>query len=251
MSKISGHNFHFEIEDRIKAKKWDTVSKQSYLDDVELRPREIDFIASQNRESYNPRGNKVALVVECKYLNHNTTFYFRPNPKDHNAYFLDGYPKEELFRGESKFHFFTPEKVAVSIDSDAMGKDSMYEAIMQASKGLLYLRSSPQMLCTKGLFYPVVVYKGPGKICDQDGNPVKDILYYHQYSWRDPKTQDITTRSLYVDIIHESDLEKYLDDVFKKEMNRLMDHVSFQRQMEEQRRIEEDRRREHRRNEAI
>ena len=233
MSKISGHNFHFEIEDRIKAKKWDTVSKQSYLDDVELRPREIDFIASQNRESYNPRGNKVALVVECKYLNHNTTFYFRPNPKDHNAYFLDGYPKEELFRGESKFHFFTPEKVAVSIDSDAMGKDSMYEAIMQASKALMYLRQGGQLLYTKGLFYPLVVYKGTGKISDQDGNELKDILYYHRYEWRDTKTQDTATRSLYVNIIHESNVENYLDNVFKREMDNLMEHIFFRNKMQE------------------
>ncbi|OGL89166.1 hypothetical protein A3H75_00835 [Candidatus Uhrbacteria bacterium RIFCSPLOWO2_02_FULL_51_9] len=247
MNKPSGYNFQYEIEDRVKNKGWVISSEQSYIDDVELKPRKVDFVASQQRESHNPRGNQVVLVVECKYLDHDAKFWFRDNPKNHKAYFVDGYDTENLFIDESRFHFFSPAKVAVNEE----GAKTMYEAIMQASKGLLYLRSSPQMLCTKGLFYPVVVYKGPGKICDQDGNPVKDILYYHQYSWRDPKTQDITTRSLYVDIIHESDLEKYLDDVFKKEMNRLMDHVSFQRQMEEQRRIEEDRRREHRRNEAI
>ena len=74
MNNPSGHNFHFDIEDRVKAKGWKIHSKVSYLDDVEQKPREIDFVAVQERESHNPRGNQVALVVECKYLNHEVEF---------------------------------------------------------------------------------------------------------------------------------------------------------------------------------
>lgn len=233
MEKRSGYSFHYEIEDRVKNNGWKINSEQSYFDDVEQKSRKVDFVASQQRESNNPRGNQVALIVECKFIDHDVKFWFRDNPKNHNAYFIDGYNMERLLLGESRFHFFTPMKIAVNLEEHTTKKDTMYEAIMQASKGSMYLRQSPQILCTKGLFYPVVVYKGQGKMSDQEGNHIKDILYFHQYEWRDPKTQNITTRSLYVDIIHESSLEKYLDDVFKKEMDHLMNFVFFNRKIEQ------------------
>jgi hypothetical protein len=235
MSNPSGHDFHFDIEDRVKAKSWAVHSKPNYLDDVELKPREIDFIASQQRESYNPHGNQVALVVECKYLNHDVEFWLRENPKNHGAYFVDGYPKEKLFVDDTKYHFFSPPKVAVTLQEKTQDKkDKMYEAIMQASKALLYFRQDPdKILYTKGLFYPVVVYKGPGKLLDRDGNQLQDALYYHEYLWQDSKTQVATTRALYVDIIHESSLERYLDDIFKEEMDELMRCIFFENKMRE------------------
>lgn len=97
----------------------------------------------------------------------------------------------------------------------------------------MYLRQGSQMLYTKGIFYPVVVYRGTGKLSDQEGNQIQDALYYHEYPWRDQKTQVTTTRGPYIDIIHESNLEKYLDDVFKKEMDELMGYVFFQNKMRE------------------
>jgi len=232
MNNPSGHNFHFNIEDRVKVKNWKIYSKVSYFDDVEQKPREIDFVAVQERESHNPRGNQVALVVECKYLNHDVKFWLRDNPKNHKAYFICGYIADDFFLNDSRFHFFSPARVSVTLDENA-GKDKMYEAIMQASKGLMYLRQGSKMLCTKGLFYPVVVYKGTGKLFDQNGNQIQNALYYHEYPWRDQETQSITTRWLYVDIIHESNLENYLDNVFKKEMDELMGYVSFQNRMRE------------------
>lgn len=233
MNSPSGHNFHFEIEDRVKDKGWTISSKVNYLDDVEQKPREIDFVAVQQRESHNPRGNQLALVVECKYLTDDVKFWFRDNPKNHSAYFFDGYNMNEVFLDESKWHFFTPAKVAVDTEERNNKKKSMREAIMQASKALMFLRQGQQMLYTKGLFYPVVVYKGSGKLTDQDGNEIKNVLYYHEYPWRDSKTQDVTTRGIYVNIIHESDLEDYLDNVFKKEMDNLMGHVFFKNRMRE------------------
>ena len=236
MNVISGHGFQYEIEDRVKNNGWKMHPEESYIDDVELKPRKVDFVAIKSHESYNPRGKQIALVVECKYLDkdHNIKFWFRDNPKDHRAYFMEGYNARELFLDESSFHFFTHEKVAVNLEA-GKEKNIVYEAIMQASKGLIYLRQSPEILYTKGLFYPIVVYKGPGRVCDQDDNQVKDVLYYHQYKWRDPKTQRITTHNLYVDIIHESNLEAYLNDIFKKEMDYLMDLFYFKRRMEENR----------------
>ena len=232
MNNPSGHNFHFDIEDRVKANQWEIHSKVSYLDDVEQKPREIDFVAAQQRESHNPRGNQVALVVECKYLGQDVKFWFRDNPKNHKTYFFDDYNMGDLFLDESKWHFFTPPKVAVSLEESGR-KDKMYEAIMQASKAMMFLRQSQQMLYTKGLFYPVVVYRGSGKLTDQNGEEVKNVLYYHEYLWRDQKTNDVNTRPLYVNIIHESDLENYLDNVFKKEMDNLMGYVFFQNRIRE------------------
>ena len=233
MEKISGHAFQYETEDRFRNNGWEVSSEQSYLDDVELKPRKIDFVAWQKRESYNPRGNQLALVAECKYIHHDVKFWVRQNPKDKKVYFVDGYNTERLFLNGGDFHFFTTAKVAMNMEEDTKKKDTLYEAIMQTTKALLYLRQSPQMLYTKGLFYPIVVYKSNRKMSDQDGNELKNILYYHNYEWRDPKTQDIASRSLYVNIIHESNLEKFLKDIFKREMDTLMNHVFFNKKMQE------------------
>ncbi len=241
MENKSGHNFHFEIEDRVKANGWKIHSKVNYLDDVESKPREIDFVATQDRDSCNPRGNQVALVVECKYVGHDVKFWVRDNPKNHKAYFFDGYNIDNLFLDESKWHFFRPLKVAVQAEEDYK-KASMYEAIMQASKALMFLRQSQQILYTKGLFYPIVVYKGIGKLTDQNGTEMKNILYFHEYPWKDQKTNDVNTRSLYVNIIHESNLEEYLDNVFKKEMDSLMKDIFFQNKMRENNIRERERR---------
>jgi|SRR3989344_243296 len=232
MDKQSGHNFHFEIEDRVKAKGWEIHSKLSYLDDVENKPREIDFLAMQQRESYNPRGNQVAIVAECKYLNHDVNFWFRDNPKNHKAYFVDGYSTDKLFIDENRFHFFVPQKVAVALEEGGVKKD-MYEAIIQTSKALMYFREDSQMLYTKGLFYSVVIYKGPGKLLDQDGNELTDILFYHEYAWRSHRDSKIVTRHLYVDVIHESNLEHYIEDIYKREMDILMSHVFIQNKINE------------------
>jgi hypothetical protein len=79
---VSGHKFQYEIEDRVRSSGWDISSNQSYIDNVELKPRDIDFVALQKRESHNPRGNQIALVVECKYLDYDVECYSRSNPNE-------------------------------------------------------------------------------------------------------------------------------------------------------------------------
>jgi len=74
----------------------------NYLDDVEQKPRGIDFVAVQQRESHNPHGNQLALVVEGKYLADDARFRFRDSPKNHEAYFFDGYNMNEVFLDKSK-----------------------------------------------------------------------------------------------------------------------------------------------------
>ena len=232
-NKPSGHAFHYEVEDRIKNKGWEIKSELSYLDDVEHKPRKVDIVALQERESFNPRGNKLALIVECKYLEHDVTLWMRDNARDHGTYFIDGYNTNELFHNDSRFHFFTTDKVAVNMEERKVGKNSLYEAVMQASKAMMYLRQGGQLLHTKGLFYPMVIYKGVGKITDQDNNVLKNTLYHHYYEWRDTKTQVTSRRSVYVDIIHETCLEEYLNNVYKEEMDTLMNHVFFKQRMQE------------------
>ena len=226
--KEFGQGFQYEIEDRIKSNGWEIFPPQSYMDPDEMKSRVIDIVASRRDVSYNARGNQLALVVECKNLSHDVKFWLRQNPKDKKAYFMDGYKGEDIFRAEEKFHFFCQDKVAMDLN-ESEGKKDMYGGIMQASKALLYLRQNPGVLYTKGFFYPVVVYRAQrSKICDENDNELKNIVYYHRYEWRDPKTQSISTRSLYVDIIHEDYLEDFLENTFKAEMGYAMKHVFYQ-----------------------
>jgi len=224
----SGLDFQYKIEERVQAKGWDTFPEQSYIDDVELKPRDNDFIAIQEGTRTNPRGNQIALVVECKYLPSDVSVHMRPNPNQEDAYFLDGYSKIDLFRDKSRFHIFNAPKVATNIIKDSDKKDNLGSAIIQAIKALLYFRGSGRKLHAKGLFYPVVVYGGPGKIVDQDGTPLDNFLYYRSYEWKEPHSQDrAVTRYLYVDVIRENDLEHYLDDIFLPERNVVIGHDAF------------------------
>ncbi|MFA6338689.1 MAG: hypothetical protein WCW87_01340 [Candidatus Paceibacterota bacterium] len=241
-----GYEFQYEIEDRIRKNGFEVFSEQNYIDDVELKPRDIDIVAIQKKESSNPRGNQLSLVIECKYLDQDFTCYSRPNPKDERVYFIDGYNIQNL-HDKSRFHFFNIDPVIKNInltknkDEDENesskrknSKNNLLGAIMQLIKALLYLRGNSRILHTKGLFYSLVVYKGPGKIIDQDGNELKNFLYYRNYEWKEPYTdENVISRNIYVDVIHESHLEEYLDRIFKIEMDYLMDYVFFEKRMHE------------------
>ena len=230
MPAQSGHDFQYRIEDKVKALGFETFPEESYMDDVELKPRKIDFVATQQRESHNPRGNQLALVVECKYLTQDVECYTRPNPFDEDAYFIDGYAKQNLDR--NRFHFLTIGKVIVNIKQEKSA--DLYGATYQASKALLYLRGSQRILDKKGLFFPVVVYGGPGKIVDQDGKKLTSAVYFTKYEWKQPHTQDrAVSRSLYVDIIHESEMEAFLENIHKREMDAVMGLVRFEEAMAE------------------
>ena len=125
MNKPSGHNFQYEIENRVKKCGWKTFPEESYIDNVELKPRSNDFIALQERVKTNPRGNQLALVVECKYLPSNVGVYTRQNPKDEEAYFIDGYNKIDLFQDKSKFHFFHFLNAVTNITREQDKKDNL------------------------------------------------------------------------------------------------------------------------------
>ena len=159
----------------------------------------------------------------------------RPNLCNRSAYFVDGYNTQELFREDKKFHYFNTREVATNITQNI--KADLYGAIIQSYKALFYLRGYSRILNAKGMFFPVVVYNGPGKIFDQNGNEHKNLLYFRTYEWKEPHTQEkVVSRNIYVDVIHESNLENYLGGVFKKEMDFLMANVIFDRGIAENKR---------------
>jgi hypothetical protein len=224
---ISGHGFQYEVEDRLKTSSWETYPEQSYLDDVELKPREVDIVAIKPFRNYNPRGNQLALVIECKYLKNDIHCFVRPNPKDEKAYFVDGFSKEVLFRDKSKFHYFRPDTVAVSIE-EKTGKKDLLGGIWQSVKSLLYLRHK-ELLNKKGMFFPVVVYRGSTKFIDQNGTETQNLLFYFKHEYKMPYTDNAPeTRNIYVDVIHENNLQTYLNDIYTPEMNYLMESIYFQ-----------------------
>ena len=233
MAYVSGIPFQYEIEERVRKNGWETVPEQSYMDNVEEKPRPIDFVATVQARSHNPRGNQLALVVETKFLTHDVTVYVRENPKDKKAYFLDGFWSQDLDYTLNNFHFFNTSSVARNIDDGKEKKDTLFGAVSQASKALLYLRTK-ELLYKKGLFYPVVVYKG-GTVRDQNGIELQNTLYYQTYEWKNPETGKIDSRALYVDIIHESNLVQCLDDFYKNEMKQLMELIYFQERIAESR----------------
>jgi len=233
MTYVSGIPFQYEIEERVRKGGWETVPEQSYMDDVEVKPRPIDFVATIQARSHNPRGNQLALVVETKFLTHDVTVYVRENPKNKKAYFLDGFWSQDLDYTLNNFHFFNASSVALNIDDGKENRDSLFGAVNQASKALLYLRTK-EILNKKGLFYPVVIYKG-GKIRDQNANELRNALYYQTYEWKNPETGKIDSRALYVDIIHESNLEQCLESFYKNELSKLMELIYFQKRIAESR----------------
>jgi len=234
MQYISGDEFKYQVEDRLKNIGWVTYPEQSYIDDIEPKQRTIDIVATKEVRSFNPRGNQIALVIECKYLDHDVSTHLRPNPVDKNAYFIDGHNKDELFIVPQKFHFLSTTKIAHDVNDQGNKKDSLYGAIMQASKALLYLRHEP-LLYKKGLFIPVVFYRGSGKIKDQKGIELENLLVYRSHAWKNPKDQNVESRNLYVDVVHEKHLETYIRDICEKEMDTVMELAYFRHKMEENR----------------
>jgi hypothetical protein len=226
MAKPTGIPFQYEIEDRLKKIGWKTISEQSYLDDVEKKPRPIDIVATQEVPRFKARGTQLALVIETKHISDQSGVYMRDNPMDTTSYMRDGYWSRDFETAFNGFHHLTAPQVARHIPGS-----ELYGAVCQSVKALLYLRTKP-LLNQAGLFYPVVVYKG-GKIADQNGTVHKNLLYYQTYEWVNPETSEISSRALYVDIIHESALEDYIENVYKKEFATLMNVIFFHQRMAE------------------
>lgn len=234
MAYISGIGFQHGIEDRIKKDGWQTHAPVSYIDDEERKPRPIDVVATRQDTSFNPRGNQLAIVVECKTLTNTVKVYERDNPRDKKAYFHDGHGSRDFDFFLERVHFFPPNKVVTEIDR---GND-LFGAVMQSTKALLYLRTK-ELLNKKGLFFPLVVYQG-GSLVNQDGILLDNITVFLRREWINPETGKIDSRTLYVDVVQEKALEERLK-VYKDEMGQLMQLIFFEHRMEENR-IEQNRR---------
>jgi hypothetical protein len=234
--KIPGYDLELKTEKLISENGWETKSGVNYFDNEEEKNREIDIICSQKMSGLNPRGEKIALIVECKYLGSDQyVVYSRNNPKDRSAYFTDGYNTEEIFNDNGNYHYLSTEKVVRNIDKTDNKRNNLYKSIMQSIKAMMSLREGRQILNTKGLFYPVVVYRGEDVIFDEDGNKLKNFLYYCNYQWKNQEDGSIINRNIYVDVIHETALENYLN-IFKKEKNYLDFYKNKQQRFKEMRR---------------
>ena len=79
-----------------------------------------------------------------------------------------------------------------------------------------------------------MVYGGTSKIYDQNNKELSNFLYYQSYEWKEPHSQnEIITRNIYVDVIKEDELEKYLKQISETEMDFLMSYNFFyHRQMQ-------------------
>src|SRR3989344_3305162 len=237
MGHVSGYPFQEEVENRFKAFGFKTITDQSYRDDSEEKSRSIDLIAIQECQTRNSGELQLSLVVETKYLTGDVTVRLRENPKNYEAYFIDRFYPTDLELHLKGFHFLEQKDVTFSIEEGSDKKRNLFAAVNQSMKALQYLRMR-QLLNRGGLFYPLVVYKG-ANIVDQRGLTISNVLYYQTTEWRDPGTDAILSRALYVDIIHETNLEAYLD-MYKKEMDRLLNMVRFYERMQ-QKKVEQNR----------
>ncbi len=241
MKKKSGIPFQFEVEERIKSLGFETFPDRSYIDDVELKPRDIDIVAIKKVESYKTRDTQLALVVEVKYLSDDAIAYMRDNPRDETTYFIDGFASRDLDYAKKEFHSYTTPQVAINIsDKDISG------AMLQAIKALFYLRTKP-LLYQAGMFYPMVVFKGK-KLKNQNGEELKSVLHHRTYEWRNPETGKIDSRSIYVDVIHESLVEDYVTNIYATQFETLRKVIYFQQRMQEN---QIERSRQDRRNSAM
>lgn len=235
----SGHNLNFEVVEMLEKNKWNVEIGQYYVDDITDKPREIDIVASKTiradefaRDGYDPaRGDfYVNLFIECKYFKELTVFWMRDkNPeKTLEAFKVEGMNLEQFLEvSQEKPHYFDFKTRVGKLFDGPVQKDVM-DAATTPLKSLTFFRDSRHQ---KGLYYPVVVYDGPGKLFNQDKGQEKNVIFEMNYSYRGRDGRIKEKEIFYIEFVPKEIFISFLTAIEKdiQQVRRVESHAYVQR----------------------
>lgn len=204
----SGISFQCRVMEAFRQAGWTVLLSPYYLDPATDKAREIDLLAERDYRIQNtfgvPKGVRLRLHVECKYISQVTTFWFdacdelrcyehirSTTPFPRNNVFIEEHHYRTGPRGVAKL--FATER------SRGDDQDPIYKALNQVLSGYFQHRSLPPLIPARGheqvtlLQYPVIVVSDFSRFFRTDvraNAPVEEIaqnfLLETNYAFRTP-----------------------------------------------------------------
>lgn len=233
----SGNNLHFEVVEILERNNWEVEISPYYVDDLSGKPREVDIIARREiglDDFTTPTAHQTMklpvfwaiLCIECKHLKDPVVFWMHKNSKYKNALASYNLDLEELLRNaEEEFHYKSfGSKVAKLYDTTKDQENNIFNAITQPIKSLLWYQ---QQTSLKGIYYPIFIYDGQDKLHIKDGDAREDIIIHLNYVYKMFPMARSKSKDFYVDILHKTMFEDFLNKKLEPEILSVKKAKSF------------------------
>lgn len=244
----SGNSFHFDVVRYLREKGWTTLVSPYYTDNFTDKPREIDIIAEKKFDYYDFNriiGTiNVQLLIECKYINELTVFWFDAVEKEklgsklvNDAHLDNSGPLKNYELAErllASHHHLKDEaaKLFATQKSKTSEQEIIYKAINQILNSIVYFRNKGSLI--KGSFVPVFnTVRYPIVICknfrnfyraDNKSNIADSFILEINYAYPIENGGD-KEEYFIVDIVNFEKIDNYLDNIEKDEIPQVMQFV--------------------------
>lgn len=231
--EASGNTFHSNVIKFLREKQWNVLISPYYNDNASDKAREIDIIAEKTFEIQTRWREfkgllNIRFIIECKYINTETVFWFDAKDKkraEERIVRITPLRKNNIYT--QKHHYMKDEKVAKLFASEK-GKDlvnePIYKAINQSLNALIYFghelpiqRQDLKILGT--VCYPIIILNDFKKIFSVDigeskYSNVTDKFFQLEinYAYLDTNKHNIDEYFL-IDVIDFSHLDDFLHDI--------------------------------------
>lgn len=173
IARESGNAFHCRVANAFRERGWATMLSPYYIDGSTDKAREIDLLIEKafpahSQDGRLPKGIRVRLHVECKYITQHVVFWF-DSRDDRRAY--EWIFSNTPFRRDNTFvnehhHIRGVTNVAKLFATDgkrAEDNDPIFRALNQCLNGFIHNRGGEWLIPTEGheeihlLEYPVII----------------------------------------------------------------------------------------------
>ena len=173
--EASGNNFHSNVINFLREKQWNVLISPYYNDNASDKAREIDIIAEKAFEVNNVFGRtkgwlNVRFIIECKYINTETVFWFDAKDKKRAE---ERVVRDTPLRKDNSYtqehHYMRDERVAKLFSSEKskdLSNEPIYKAINQSLNAMIY--EAPMLLQDQRILqtvcYPIIILNDFKKI---------------------------------------------------------------------------------------
>jgi hypothetical protein len=234
----SGNNFHSNVINFLREKEWNVLISPYYNDNASDKAREIDIIAEKAFEVNNSFGRtkgwlNVRFIIECKYINTETVFWFDAKDKKRAE---ERVVRDTPLRKDNSYtqehHYMSDDRVAKLFSSEKskdLSNEPIYKAINQSLNAMIYFRHEPPMLLQdqrilQTVCYPIIILNDFKKIFgvnigESNYSKVTDKFFQLEinYAYLDSNKKNENEYFL-IDVIDFSHLDDFLSEIQTKDI---------------------------------
>lgn len=237
--EASGNNFHSSVIKFLREKGWGVLISPYYNDNATDKAREIDIIAEKAFGVNNIFGRtkgwlNVRFIIECKYLNTETVFWFDSKDKKRaeERVIMDT-PLSRDNISMQRHHYIQDTRVAKLFSSEKskdLVNEPIYKAINQNLNALIYFRHEASMLLQdqqilSTVCYPIIILNDFTKIFsvnigENTYSNVMDKFFQMEinYAYMDTNKHNMNEYFL-IDVVDFSHLDAFLSEIQTKDID--------------------------------